>query len=157
MLRHPGTPESVGRGVAVGLFSAFIIPAGHMLVAFLLAMLVRGARTVSVLTTWIINPLTMPVFYTIQCYIGSFIIGKPLSYTLIKHLVLDVLRNPSSQTVEALGGQLIASFFAGGLLIGPVAAGIGYFFTTSMVRRHWARRAEKKEFRMGLRKAEECE
>ena len=152
LIRHPGTPESVGRGVAVGLFSSFIIPVGHMLMAFLLAILVRGARDAAILSTWIINPLTMPVVYAVQCYIGGFIIGRPLSYVLIKQLVLNVLRNPSFKTAGALSGELIVSFFAGGLIMGAIAMIPVYFLTTSMVRCHRIRRAEKKKLRMSLRK-----
>ncbi|MEI8206506.1 MAG: DUF2062 domain-containing protein [Kiritimatiellales bacterium] len=141
LMRHPGTPESVGRGVAVGLFSAFIIPAGHMLLAFPLAMLVRGARVSAVLSTWIINPLTLSVAYPVQCYLGSFVIGKPLSYALIKKLVLDAIQTPSMETAGALSRELIASFFAGGLVLGAAAAVIGYFFTTEMARRYQTRRS----------------
>jgi len=140
LIRHPGTPESVGRGVAVGLFSALIIPAGHMLLAFLLAVLVRGARGSAVLSTWIINPLTLSVVYPVQCYLGSFMIGNPLSYALIKKLVLDAIHTPSTETVGALSRELIMSFFAGGLLMGAVAAVLGYFVTTEMARRYRTRR-----------------
>jgi len=141
-MRHPGTPESVGRGVAAGIFSAFIIPVGHMLLAFPLAMLVRGARGTAVLSTWIINPLTISVVYPVQCYLGSFMIGDPLSYSLIKKLVVDFFDNLSWKTAWALGGELMASFFAGGLLLGTVAAVASYFFTTEMARRYRARRTD---------------
>jgi uncharacterized protein len=141
LMRHPGTPESVGRGVAVGLFSAFIIPAGHMPLAFLLAMLVRGARCSAVLSTCIINPLTLSVVYPVQCYLGSFMIGNPLSYALIKKLVLDAIHTPSTETAGALSRELIASFFAGGLVLGTVAAVTGYFLTTGMARRYQTRRS----------------
>lgn len=140
-MRHPGTPESVGRGVAAGFFSAFIVPAGHMLLAFPLAMLVRGAQGSAVLSTWIINPISMPVVYPVQCYLGSFIIGRPLSYALIKDLVLDFHHNPSMQTIGALGGELTLSFFAGGLLLGSLMAVIGYFCTTEMVLRYRKRQS----------------
>ncbi len=141
LVRHPGTPESVGRGVAIGLFSAFIIPAGHMPLAFLLAMLVRGARGSALLATWIINPLTLSVAYPVQCYLGSFMIGNPLSYALIKKLVMDFFDNLSWKTAGALGDELMGSFLAGGLLLGTVAAVIGYFFTTETARRYQTRRS----------------
>ena len=140
-MRHPGSPESVGRGVAVGLFSAFITPLGQMPLALLLALPIRGAKGAAILSTWVTNPLNMPVVYPIQCYLGSFVIGNPLSYALIKKLVLDAIHTPSTETVEALSRELIASFFAGGLVLGTVAAVIGYFFTTEMARRYRARRS----------------
>jgi uncharacterized protein (DUF2062 family) len=145
LIGHPGTPESVGRGVAAGLFSACILPAGHMLMAFLLATLIGGAQTVSILTTWIINPLTIPIVYPAQCYIGSFLIGRPLSYALIKHLVLDVLHNPSVETIQTLSSEIILSFFAGGLLLGTGMAATGFFLTTFFLHRHRIRQARKRK------------
>lgn len=155
-MRHPGTPESIGRGVAAGFFSAFIIPAFHMPLAFLLAMLVRGAKGAALLATWIVNPLTISVVYPVQCYLGSFIIGDLLSYPEIKQLVLDALAHPSWSAMWELGGELIFSFFAGGLILGTAVALIGYFLTTVMVRRYRARRNERKTARMSRSKKEEC-
>ncbi len=153
LMRHPGTPESVGRGVAAGLFTAFVVPVGHMLVAFPAAMLVRGARGAAVLSTWIINPLTVSVIYPVQCYLGSFIIGRPLSYALMKQMVLDAVHHPSLKTAGALGGELVISFFAGGILLGTLAAIIGYFCTTAMVRRHRTHRAARKILKRNIQYA----
>lgn len=155
-MRNPGTPESVGRGVAAGLFSAFIIPAGHMLLAFPLAMLVRGARGAALLATWVVNPLTVSVIYPAQCYLGSFIIGDLLSYPEIKKLVLDAMTNPSLKTAGTLGGELIVSFVVGGILLGALAAIPGYFCTIVMVQRYRARRIRRKASRMDCRKMENC-
>lgn len=119
-----------------------------MLVAFLLAIPLRGARGAAVLATWITNPFTIPLIWPVQCYLGSFMIRNPLSYRLIKQLVSDAIREPSRKTAGALSGELIVSFFAGGLLLGTLAAVIGYFCTTKMVQRHRARTAERKKSRM---------
>jgi uncharacterized protein (DUF2062 family) len=154
LMRHPGTPESVGRGVAVGLFSAFITPLGQMPLALLLALPLRGAKGAAVLSTWVTNPLNMPVVYPVQCYLGSFIIGNPLSYEEIKLLVLNVLHNPSMETWWSLGGELVASFLAGGVLFGLLSAVPGYFLTIEMVRRYRARKIKRKEFRMNRWKTE---
>ncbi len=156
LMRNPGTPESVGRGVAVGLFSAFITPLGQMPLALLLALPLRGAKGAAVLSTWVTNPLNMPVVYPIQCYLGSFIIGSPLSYALIKRMVLDTLHNPSMESWLSLGGELVASFLAGGMLFGLLSAVPGYFLTIEMVRRYRARKIKRKELRMSRRKIEEC-
>jgi uncharacterized protein (DUF2062 family) len=144
LIRHPGTPESIGRGIAAGLFSAFMLPAGHMFLAFLLAMLVRGARGAAMLATWITNPLTIPFIYPVQCYLGSLLLGNPLSYGLIKQRVLRALENPSAAQFRELGGELIAAFFTGGALLGITAALPGFFAATAMTRRHRARREQRR-------------
>ena len=154
LMRHPGTPESVGRGVASGLFTALLLPGGHMVAAFLMAVLVRGARGAAVLATWAVNPLTIPFIWPVQCYLGSFIIGRPLSHDLIEHLLWNAVHTPSMKTVGELSSELIASFFAGGLLLGAIVAVIGYFCTIVMVRRHRKRLAGRKKIRMSRWKKE---
>lgn len=148
LMRHRGTPECVGRGVAAGLFSAFITPIGQMPLALLLALPLRGAKGAAILSTWVTNPLNMPVVYSVQCYLGSFIIGDPLSYGLIKRLVVEALTHPSIETAGLLGGELVASFLAGGMLFGLLSAIPGYFLTTEMVRRYRARKIKRKEARI---------
>jgi uncharacterized protein len=154
LIRHHGTPESVGRGAAAGLFSAFITPIGQMPLALLLALPLRGAKITAMLTTWITNPLNMPVVYPAQCYLGSFLIGSPLSYTLIKQMVSDLIHNPSMKTVGALSGELIASFLAGGLLLGGIMAVSGYFLATELTRRYRARKIKRKEHKINRWKME---
>ena len=155
LMRHRGTPECVGRGVAVGVFSAFITPIGQMPLALLLAWPFRAAKGSALLSTWITNPFNMPVIYSIQCYLGSFAIGDPLSYTLIKHLVSAAITNPCLKTAGELGGELILSFFTGGLILGTLSAVLGYFCTTEMVRRYRARRLHRKTAKIICRKMKE--
>jgi hypothetical protein len=119
-----------------------------MPLALLLALPLRGAKVTAVLTTWITNPLNMPVVYPIQCYLGSFIIGNPLSYEEIKTLVLNALHNPSTGTWWALGGELVACFLAGGLLLGGIMAVSGYFLATELTRRYRAQKIKRKEHKI---------
>lgn len=65
--------NSVAIGVAVGIFAA-IIPIGQMLIAAILAILLRGNLPIAVLTTWISNPFTfIPITYFVY-FIGKIII-----------------------------------------------------------------------------------
>ncbi len=125
-----------------------------MPLALLLALPLRGAKGAAVLSTWVTNPLNMPVVYPIQCYLGSFIIGNPLSYEEIKTLVLNALHNPSMGAWWSLGGELVACFLAGGVLFGLLSAVPGYFLTIELVRRYRARKIKRKELRMNRWKTE---
>lgn len=154
LMRHPGTPESVGRGVAAGFFSALMLPGGHMAAAFLLAIVLRGARGTAILASWIINPITLPVIWPAQCYLGSFLIGRPLSRELAEQLLWSAVHTPSFQTIGELSGELIASFLAGGAVLGVVLAVIGYFCGTAAARRHRARLARRKQSRINRWKTE---
>ncbi|MCF7849424.1 MAG: DUF2062 domain-containing protein [Kiritimatiellales bacterium] len=148
MLKHPGSPESVGRGVAVGLFSAFIIPFSlQMLVAFPLAVLVRGARVAALLSTWVSNPLTIPFIYPLQCLAGSYLIGKPLSYAAIRKMSGAIIETPSIGTLLSFGWELVLSFLVGGLIFGVLAAAAGYPATVMLVKRYRIKKTERREKR----------
>lgn len=145
IIRHPGSPRRTGRGIAIGLFVAFLIPfTFHMLLALLLAFLLRGAKFAAACATWIINPLTIPLIYPLQCYVGGFLVGRPVSYQVVSHLVADVAREPSWNTFSAIGKGLLVPFFAGGLLFGGMAAIAGYHVSIFLVTRFRKRKAARK-------------
>jgi len=68
--------HSVAGACALGLFVAFIPVPGQMLIAALLAILLRVNLVLSVAMVWTTNPLTMPpIFYF--CYrVGSWVMDK---------------------------------------------------------------------------------
>lgn len=144
MMKHPGSPESIGRGVAIGCFAAFFIPFSfQMPVAFLLAVVFRAARILALVFTWISNPLTIAFLYPLQCYIGSYLIRRPLTYPMVTEMLSKILRHPSPGSLASVGTELMASFFAGGLLFGTIAALIGYFASIYIVKRHRIRRQNR--------------
>ena len=150
VMRQPGSPARTGRGVASGLFVAFIVPFGlHMVLALGLAVLVRGARFAAACATWVTNPLTVPIIYPVQCYVGGYLVGRPLSYALVSRTVGEVLRQPSWHAVSAVGHVLALPFVAGGLLFGSVAALAGYWISVALQTRFRERRQARRA-RRGL-------
>ena len=155
MMRHHGSPESVGRGAATGLAVAFVIPFSfQMLVAFPLAMLLKAAKLPALLFTWVTNPITIPFLYPLQCYVGSYLIGRPISYgSLQESLTKNMIEPPSFSKLMALGADIVLSFFAGGLLFGTVSALVGYVIMVYLVRSYRIRKELRKARR--LRRAEQ--
>lgn len=68
------TRRSVPRGVALGIFSGFIIPVGQIFLAAFLALPARANVPLSALVTFITNPLTFPFWAVIANRIGAFIL-----------------------------------------------------------------------------------
>jgi len=135
IVRHPGTPHSIGCGVAIGCFTAFFIPFSFQLpFAFALAVRLRAARIAALLLTWISNPLTIPFIYPVQCYAGAKLIRIPLSFAMVKTQLATFAQTPSLKLLNTLGSELLLSFFVGGLLFGSAVAIIGYFSTVHCVR-----------------------
>ncbi|WOE74468.1 DUF2062 domain-containing protein [Alterisphingorhabdus coralli] len=80
------TRRSVPRGVALGMFAAFIIPLGQIFLAAFLAPALRANVPVAALTTFITNPLTIGLWGILANKTGKFILqidsmtfGEPLN------------------------------------------------------------------------------
>jgi len=147
LMNHSASPEVVSRGVAVGLFCAFIIPFGQMALAFLLATIFRAAKFPSLLFTWLSNPFTIAIIYPLQCFVGSFLLRQHHTYHEIVALLKDVIHNPSLETFAGLGTDLILPFFTGGLALGLVTGGVGYVLALFFIHRFRRKKRLKKEER----------
>jgi uncharacterized protein (DUF2062 family) len=66
------TRRSVPRGVALGLFSAFIIPIGQIFLSAFLALPARANVPLAALVTFVTNPFTLPFWLVIANRIGEF-------------------------------------------------------------------------------------
>lgn len=109
--------KAVLRAVALGTFVAFLPIPGHVLVAVLGSLVVRGNIPVAALTTFISNPATIgPLF--IFCYlVGAKLLGVTAK---TPHIELSL---------DWLGGtflQIWQPLLLGCLLVGAIAALVAY-------------------------------
>ncbi len=65
------TRRSVPRGVALGLFAAFIIPLGQVFLAAFLALPARANVPMAAIVTFVTNPFTFPFWVVIANRVGS--------------------------------------------------------------------------------------
>ena len=133
--------RSIPRAVALGLFVGPIVPIAHTLVAALIALPVRANLVLAIVMTWIINPLTIPIFYYEAYRTGAFL------------LHLDKV-NPAAAVVPKPAHTLSAFLSKAIDVTGPAALGtvvlatamavIGYFGSALiwrlMIARRWRRR-----------------
>lgn len=68
------TRRSVPRGVALGLFAAFIIPVGQIFLSAFLALPVRANVPLAALLTFVTNPFTLPFWLVVANRIGEFLL-----------------------------------------------------------------------------------
>ncbi len=66
------TRRSVPRGVALGLFAAFIIPIGQIFLSAFLALPMRANVPLAALVTFVTNPFTLPFWLVIANRVGEF-------------------------------------------------------------------------------------
>lgn len=70
--------RSVAGGAAVGLFVAFMPIPVQMILAAVLAIVLRVNLVISIALVWISNPLTMPAMFYFTYMVGTWLIGTPV-------------------------------------------------------------------------------
>ncbi|MEL6738995.1 MAG: DUF2062 domain-containing protein [Pseudomonadota bacterium] len=145
------TRRSVPRGVALGLFSAFIIPVGQIFLAAFLALPARANVPLASLVTFVTNPFTLAFWIVVANQIGEFVLN-------IDQSVGEVARE------ELSGGfltwlvnvfEMAAVTVFGFLVLSIVTSALGYvvssFVWRFMVARKRAKRLKAMEERLDQR------
>ncbi|MDD4317658.1 MAG: DUF2062 domain-containing protein [Victivallaceae bacterium] len=137
LVKEKGTPEYVAKGWATGVFVGFLVPVGFQLViAIPLAFLVKGSKIGATVGTFISNNFTIIVLYPLQCWIGSYILANPLSFSKIKSDMANLFKEPCYSSLLSLGSELIASFFVGGIFLAAIFTPISYFVVKWFIIKH---------------------
>ena len=68
------TRRSVPRGIALGLFAAFIVPVGQIFLAAFMALPTRANVPLAALTTFVTNPFTLPFWLVVANRTGGFVL-----------------------------------------------------------------------------------
>lgn len=145
------TRRSVPRGVALGLFAAFIIPVGQIFLAAFLALPSRANVPLATVVTFVTNPFTLPFWLVVANRVGTF--------TLRIDAAGPALANAH---VESSTWAMVADFFQmagatafGFAIMAIVAPSIGYLVSgwiwRAVVSRRRAKRLKVMEARLDQR------
>ena len=69
------TRRSVPRGVALGLFAAFIVPLGQVFLAAFLALPARANVPLAAAVTFVTNPFTLPFWLYVANRVGGIVLN----------------------------------------------------------------------------------
>lgn len=107
----------IARGIAVGLFCAYLPMPLESAVAIALAILFRANLAAALMFVWVSNPLTWPILYGSAYLLGAWILNKP-----------DI---PAEhvQNFAILAKNHYLTLWLGCLIIGPVVSLCSYFAT----------------------------
>ncbi|MBO7721230.1 MAG: DUF2062 domain-containing protein [Kiritimatiellae bacterium] len=127
IVRDPMSPDAVAGGWALGMFIGCSVPFGlQLIVSVPLALMMKVSKAGAVLGTFITNPATIFFIYPAQTWavynllFGSRAMGElPSEWT--------------RQSVMAMSGPVILSFFLGGLALGIVLSPITFFAVRHIV------------------------
>ncbi len=157
IISQEGTPESVGRGMAIGLFIGFILPVGLQTIpALALAFLFKANKALTWLFTCISNPASIFVLYPIQCYTGSLLVLKPISFASLDEKFGAIASADGFRAITKafldLGADIMIAFFAGGLFYGTIFALAGYWTGSRLVRLYRTKKAKRRAERQQKQK-----
>lgn len=145
------TRRSVPRGVALGLFTAFIIPVGQIFLAAFLALPVRANVPLSALATFITNPFTVPFWLFMANQVGAFVLKVDAATVQVaSERFADGTWTWAVDAVEVAG---VTAF--GFIVLAVVSAAVGYLLSSFVwrlvVARKWALRLRRMEARIDER------
>lgn len=133
-LSHPDLwrmkPESVARGVALGMFFGVLIPIAQIFFAAAVAVFLRGNIAVAAVCTLITNPFTFPLVYFFAIKIGRLVLGHnhPVPPEVLLHSQAFLNNNLTVQ--PAWWNRVLDWFITAG---GELMVGLGLLATVSAV------------------------
>lgn len=151
ILQLDDTPESIARGVALGVFVSMTPFVGmQMVIVAALNTLLKANRIAGLTMTYIANPLTFIPIYWADYQVGRVLLGQKSipkeRFETIFELRGSNLIARSLSFFENLGEfswELAGPLILGSLIVGLVCALPSYPVTLWISRRHRARKAAK--------------
>jgi uncharacterized protein (DUF2062 family) len=162
LIRLRGSPQAIARGAAIGLVVSFTPTIGFQtLIVLGVATLLNANRPVSIVPTWLTNPVTIPPVYAFTYYLGSFFWPgpEPATVTHAMHAAAKDLESLDFLAIRAqlgvfldLGLDVFIPMWIGGLIVGAAAAAIAYPLTLRTV----VRLRERRRRRRAKRRSSPC-
>lgn len=153
--RLRSSPREIAGGLALGIFLAFTPTIGFQIVlAIILATMLNLNRPAAIAGACITNPVTIPVIFTFNYWLGSLIWTGPSVSTVYRHLIdltariakLDIWEiTDQLAAVFQLGPDIIAPLILGSLIAGTLSAGLSYVVLLRLLEAFFARRARRKK------------
>ena len=122
-----------------GLFVAFLPIPGQMLIAAIMAVLLRCNLPLSVALVWVTNPVTMPAIFYISYRVGALLIDVP-----VQVLEFELSLAWLSERMGSIWKPLLLGSVLCGLLFGSLGyTGVNLFWRWH-VSRQWHRRLRQR-------------
>jgi len=140
VLRIKAEPEVVARGIACGVFAAWlpVVPGVpfQILVAIVSSFILRGSKVAAFLATWISNPLNWVFFYFVTYKVGGFF--SPFDHLSIRIESFDM---EAIKQLANVGWRGLVVMIIGGTIIGIPSGVVAYFISLPLIRGYRKRRA----------------
>lgn len=145
VLRMDDPPEKIARGAAIGVCMGILPTFGvGGFIAFGVAFLLKANKAAAVIGTFIMNPVTSALFWSMSMVAGSLVLGENYNHMVSKF---------RGESFLAGAGWVYMVFLTGNILITAIFTVSSYYITKRAVLRHRKVKAERRlrRFReMGL-------
>ncbi len=131
--------RAIAMGVAIGFFFGSLPIAGQMLLSAIVSIVSKANMPISVVATWISNPLTMPFLFTANYYFGAWLLQRPT----IQLQEMDWSLNSLLQ----LGGDILVPLFFGSIVVGVILSTTSYILIRLAWRWHIISHLRARRFR----------
>lgn len=151
LVRIDDAPPKVALGIGVGVFLGVFPTFGlGAVLAFLLAWLFRFNKASAVVGSAIMNPLTIPFFWSLSCLLGAFLSGGNWRQLMSQvKLASDTITWSNAWQAETwvflskLLGKGLYVYLIGNTILAVGLAVIFYFLTLRVLLLYKKRRANK--------------
>jgi len=137
------TRRSVPRGVALGMFAAFIVPVGQIFLAAFLALPTRANVPLSALVTFITNPFTLPFWLMVANKVGSFVLKIDAATGGTAHAEIASGRWQDYGWFLKTAGVTAFGFGIMSILCAVIGYVVSGFVWRQVVARKWQRRGRR--------------
>ena len=134
------TRRSVPRGVALGLFAAFIIPVGQIFLAAFLALPSRANVPLATLVTFVTNPFTLPFWLVVANKVGNFTLRIDADGPALANAAMET----SAWAMVVDFFQMAGTTAFGFAVLAAVAPSLGYILSGLIWRAVVARKRSKR-------------
>ena len=156
-----GSPKAIAGGLALGMFIAFTPTIGlQVILAALFATIFNLNRASAIIAVWVTNPVTIPIIFTFNYWVGRMIISGPPVSEVAKSL-LDFVKLMASFDIWEVMGQFLAfmqlgkevliPLSTGSVLVGSCVAVVTYYISISTLEAYLARRERKRKARLSIK------
>ena len=131
-LKIRGHPNEIALGLALGLFVGMTPSMGfHTAIAVYFAALFKWNKISAAVGVWITNPLTAPVIYGVNYFIGAKFMGLQKVYFLSEaHGFIRIYK------IILKAPEIFWALTIGGIVLGLPIAVAGYYFSYSVVQKY---------------------
>lgn len=145
------TRRSVPRGVALGVFAAFIIPVGQIFLAAFMALPARANVPLAAAVTFVTNPFTLAFWLVVANRVGNFMLQVDAATAGVAAGKAQSTWWVATVDAFEVAGVTVLGF----LVLAVVGSAVGYLVSSAiwrvMVARKRAKRLKRMEQRLDQR------